>query len=92
MESPKAVRSPVQLTFAGKTFVVTGTLNHRTRDEIHAMIEQHGGRPTSSVSKKTDYALRALFTLVENYGRGPIPIRELETLTAAREPEKAQAE
>jgi Rrf2 family protein len=29
------------------------------------------------VSRKTDYALRALFTLVEHYGRGPIPIREL---------------
>jgi Rrf2 family protein len=29
------------------------------------------------VSKKTDYALRALFTLVEHYGHGPIPIREL---------------
>jgi Rrf2 family protein len=29
------------------------------------------------VSKKTDYALRALFTLVEHIGRGPIPIREL---------------
>jgi len=29
------------------------------------------------ISKKADYALRALFTLVEHYGRGPIPIREL---------------
>ena len=29
------------------------------------------------VSKKTDYALRALFTLVEHHGSGPIPIREL---------------
>ncbi len=29
------------------------------------------------VSKKTDYALRALFTLVEHFGEGPIPIREL---------------
>ena len=29
------------------------------------------------ISKKSDYALRALFTLVEHYGRGPIPIREL---------------
>lgn len=29
------------------------------------------------VSKKTDYALRVLFTLVEHHGRGPIPIREL---------------
>lgn len=29
------------------------------------------------LSMKTDYALRALFTLVEHHGRGPIPIREL---------------
>lgn len=29
------------------------------------------------VSRKTDYALRALFTLVEHFGSGPIPIREL---------------
>jgi len=29
------------------------------------------------ISRKTDYALRALFTLVEHHGRGPIPIREL---------------
>ena len=29
------------------------------------------------ISRKTDYALRALFTLVEHFGRGPIPIREL---------------
>jgi len=29
------------------------------------------------VSKKTDYALRTLFTLVDHFGSGPIPIREL---------------
>jgi Rrf2 family protein len=29
------------------------------------------------ISKKTDYALRTLFTLVEHYSQGPIPIREL---------------
>jgi Rrf2 family protein len=29
------------------------------------------------ISKRTDYALRVLFTLVEHYGRSPIPIREL---------------
>jgi len=29
------------------------------------------------VSKKTDYAIRALMTLVEHYGSAPIPIREL---------------
>jgi Rrf2 family protein len=29
------------------------------------------------ISKKTDYALRALFTLVDSYGKGPVSIREL---------------
>jgi Rrf2 family protein len=29
------------------------------------------------VSRKADYALRVMFTLVEHYGKGPIPIREL---------------
>jgi DNA ligase (NAD+) len=38
-----------------KTLVVTGTMTRFTREEIHALIEQHGGRPASSVSKKTDY-------------------------------------
>ncbi len=42
---------------AGKTVVVTGTLADHTRDEIHEMIEQHGGRAASSVSKKTDYVV-----------------------------------
>ena len=41
--------------FTGKTFVVTGTLANYKRDEIEALIEQHGGRAASSVSKKTDY-------------------------------------
>jgi DNA ligase (NAD+) len=41
--------------FAGKTFVVTGTLTKYSRDEIHELIRQHGGKPTSSVSKKTDF-------------------------------------
>ena len=41
--------------FAGKTVVVTGKLQRYTRDEIHALIESHGGRPATSVSKSTDY-------------------------------------
>ena len=36
------------------SFVVTGTLRHFGRREITELIEQHGGRVTSSVSKKTD--------------------------------------
>jgi len=41
--------------FAGKTLVVTGTLSRYSRDEIERLIEQQGGRASSSVSKKTDY-------------------------------------
>jgi DNA ligase (NAD+) len=40
---------------AGKTLVVTGTLEKHSRDEIHELIARHGGRATSSVSKSTDY-------------------------------------
>jgi len=41
----------------GKTLVVTGTLTHYTRDQIHELIAKHGGRAASSVSKKTDYVV-----------------------------------
>ena len=43
--------------FEGKTFVVTGTLQDYTRDTIRDRIKELGGRPTSSVSAKTDYVL-----------------------------------
>ena len=43
--------------FAGKQFVLTGTLASFTRDEARALIEQRGGRVNSSVSKKTDYVV-----------------------------------
>lgn len=40
---------------AGKTIVVTGTLKNYKRNEIEETIERHGGRSSSSVSKKTDF-------------------------------------
>ena len=43
--------------FAGKQFVLTGTLATFTRDEARALIEARGGRVNSSVSKKTDYVV-----------------------------------
>lgn len=43
--------------FAGKTFVLTGTLPTLTRSEASALIERHGGKTSGSVSKKTDYVL-----------------------------------
>ncbi|MEJ6761291.1 MAG: NAD-dependent DNA ligase LigA [Candidatus Planktophila sp.] len=44
-------------TLAGLTFVVTGGLEGFTRDSIAETITAHGGKPTSSVSQKTDYVL-----------------------------------
>jgi DNA ligase (NAD+) len=42
---------------AGKTFVLTGTLAHYTRDEAKKLIEDAGGKVSGSVSKKTDYVV-----------------------------------
>jgi DNA ligase (NAD+) len=43
---------------AGKTFVITGSVNHFTnRDELKAFIETLGGKTTGSVSAKTDYLI-----------------------------------
>lgn len=46
-----------EATFAGLTFVVTGTLPTLSRKEAAALIENHGGKVTGSVSKKTNYLL-----------------------------------
>ena len=43
--------------FAGKTIVVTGTLEAMPREEVKRLIEARGGRVTSLVSKKTDFVL-----------------------------------
>ncbi len=44
-------------TFDGKTIVLTGTLPTLSRKEASELIEKHGGKTSSSVSKKTDYVL-----------------------------------
>ncbi len=43
--------------FAGMSFVLTGTLERYTRDQAAALIESHGGKTSSSVSKKTSCVL-----------------------------------
>jgi NAD-dependent DNA ligase len=48
---------PLSGPFAGKTFVLTGTLPSLTRKEASAKIEALGGTVSSSVSKNTDFVL-----------------------------------
>jgi DNA ligase (NAD+) len=50
---PKVTSGP----FAGKTLVVTGTLQNYSRKQIEDVIVLHGGKAASSVSKKTDYVI-----------------------------------
>ena len=54
----EAQRQETQGTsLAGSTFVLTGTLPTMSRKEATQLIESHGGKVTSSVSKKTSYVL-----------------------------------
>ncbi len=53
--NPRAEKRSTRL--AGKTFVITGTLQSMTRDEAATAVRLHGGRVSSSVSGNTDYLL-----------------------------------
>jgi DNA ligase (NAD+) len=57
LEGPPASDEPQDTTFAGLTFVLTGSLERMTRDEATAKIEARGGKVTGSVSKKTSYVV-----------------------------------
>lgn len=50
-------QKPKDGLFEGKTFVLTGTLPTMKRSEASKLIETHGGKTSSSVSKKTSYVL-----------------------------------
>jgi len=49
--------APKSAKFAGMTFVFTGTLANRTREDAEALVAAHGGKAGSSVSKKTNYVV-----------------------------------
>ena len=55
--NPVSKVKPKSDKLEGKTFVLTGTLQNMTRDEASAIIKSHGGKTSSSVSKKTSYVL-----------------------------------
>jgi DNA ligase (NAD+) len=56
--NPTAAKRTVRSDkFAGKTFVFTGTLANRTREAASELVQQHGGKISGSVSKKTDYVV-----------------------------------
>jgi DNA ligase (NAD+) len=50
-------QAPKSSKFAGMTFVFTGTLAKRSREEAEALVAAHGGKAGSSVSKKTNYVV-----------------------------------
>ena len=49
--------APLSDIFAGKTFVISGTFAHHSREEYKDIIERNGGKNAGSISKKTDYVL-----------------------------------
>jgi DNA ligase (NAD+) len=56
-EMDESATAALDERFVGKTFVLTGKLENYTRDEAAKLIEDRGGRVSSSVSKKTDYVV-----------------------------------
>jgi DNA ligase (NAD+) len=57
MQSDEVQEPQRTQVFAGKTFVLTGTLDTMTREEAGAEIQERGGRVSSSVSKKTSFVI-----------------------------------
>lgn len=57
-ENPNLILDEIPNTLQGKTFVVTGSVNHyKNRDELKADIVAHGGTVVGSVSSKTSYLI-----------------------------------
>lgn len=56
-DEPEGQSAAAQAVFANKTVVLTGKLEHFTRNEAKAIIEANGGKVTGSVSKNTDLVI-----------------------------------
>ena len=76
--------------FAGKTFVLTGTLPTMTRSEASALIEKLGGKVSGSVSKKTSFVVageEAGSKLTKAQNLGVTILTEEQLLAMARDGE-----
>ena len=57
-EIQKSIMSETTNELDGKTFVITGSVNHyQNREALKADIEAHGGKVIGSISSKTDYLI-----------------------------------
>ncbi|HEV8671516.1 MAG TPA: NAD-dependent DNA ligase LigA [Candidatus Limnocylindria bacterium] len=54
VEMPEARAVPASSPFAGKSVVFTGTLERRSREDAEELVRRLGGKPSGSVSRKTD--------------------------------------
>ena len=68
-EESKAISS----LFSGMSIVISGIFSHFSRDELKKLIEQHGGKNVSSISKKTTFVIAG-----ENMG--PSKLQKAEKL------------
>jgi len=92
--------APEDTRFAGKTFVFTGALARRSRDEGGAEVTRHGGKVTGSVSKLTDYVVvgadpGSKYDKARSLGVTVLNEDEFDDLLAGRrktEPERAPAQ
>jgi DNA ligase (NAD+) len=87
--------APEDTRFAGKTFVFTGTLARRSRDEGGAEVMRHGGKVSSSVSKLTDYVVvgadpGSKYDKARSLGVTTLNEEEFEDLLSGRRPVEAK--
>lgn len=66
-------RENASIKLLGKTFVISGTFQRFSRDQIKELIESHGGKISSAISSKTDY-------LVAGDNMGPAKLQKAEKL------------
>ena len=83
--------APEDTRFAGKTFVFTGALARRSREEGGAEVLRHGGKVSSSVSKLTDYVVvgadpGSKYDKARSLGVTILKEEEFEDLLAGRQP------